>query len=354
MLAAMLNQFTRRRIWLVVLVTIVVMLLVCALAMTPLAESVINVLLVFSAIGIDVLGILFIFIATFFVILFLALIEGSHLALRFKVKLWRTLMILVLPNFVMIMLVVVAMFISWETLAIAFVLTYVVKLPFYYWALGKREKRLRQSLLAPVLINAVPFVIGMYLAMASSPTKVSAEELAAGRPEVLYFIDAKSRRIVQSDLTGKSLKTVGDVASNENERLHAALRNDKWYLYLGSESVCEIDASIPEALIGWNGEPDEFSPRCCGDVLQLPAAENSEWECYNRSHDGIDCINTVTGKKYSLSWLGVSDASQIGGDLLVFEGGKDKIYLLHIPSKRLALIARGYGPLVVEPKVTEF
>ena len=44
------------------------------------------------------------------------------------------------------------------------------------------------------------------------------------------------------------------------------------------------------------------------------------------------------------------DVSFVLRQFVVFQLGKDQICLLHMPTKRLALIARGRSPLVVEPK----
>ena len=92
-----------------------------------------------------------------------------------------------------------------------------------------------------------------------------------------------------------------------------------------------------------------------GEVPRLSTAESSVWQCETEGTE-ITCENRVTEKKYCLAmsssavYWNISNAVQLGGDLVVFQLGYDQICLLHIPTKRLALIARGRSPLVVEPK----
>jgi len=150
----MMNNLTRRFIWFVVLAAVVAMPLVCAFAMMSPSGSEVMMISIFLVAGLFLLFVLAIPIA---------LVEGLHLMWWFKVKWQRAALILALPNFVTLVLALAAWFASWMMFPIAFVLACAVEWPFYYWALGEREKRLRLSLLAPVLINVLPFAFAMCL-----------------------------------------------------------------------------------------------------------------------------------------------------------------------------------------------
>ena len=71
--------------------------------------------------------------------------------------------------------------------------------------------------------------------------------------------------------------------------------------------------------------------------------------------EGISGENKADGRKFRFSletpfacWP-VRNATQVEGDLVVFQLGRDQICLLDPATRRIALIARGQGPIVVEP-----
>jgi len=160
-------------------------------------------------------------------------------------------------------------------------------------------------------------------------------------------------------------------------RLYALQQEDgRWNLYIGWDCHArsgqerevlvleDFAASAPQETFMENSEGESRARNSWenyeGEVPRLAAAENSEWQCTMES--GIKCQNKVMNKEYHLAmrqekyyWAPwhICNAAQLGSDLVVFQLGKDQICLLHIPTKRLALIARGYGPLVVESKVGE-
>jgi hypothetical protein len=91
-----------------------------------------------------------------------------------------------------------------------------------------------------------------------------------------------------------------------------------------------------------------------GKVTSL--ASDSDWEFRTGfwAAEGIKGTNKKTGDKvhYALetpySMWNVRNATQIEGDMVVFQLGKSQICALHPESRRIALLARGKGPIVAK------
>jgi hypothetical protein len=117
--------------------------------------------------------------------------------------------------------------------------------------------------------------------------------------------------------------------------------------------LAPIDPLIAEG----HSERSEGTGFSFGPVPSI--ASDTDWE-YRTGFWAIEGISGENKKEnlrfyFSLetpieSWL-VQNATQIEGDYVVFQLGYDQICILHPQTKKIAMIARGKGPIVAKPKM---
>jgi hypothetical protein len=193
-------------------------------------------------------------------------------------------------------------------------------------------------------------------------------------PHMLYFISLDGDKVVRLDLSHADVpQFVSELASRHpNDRLFVRQRTESefdLFAYLeisaqGSGTESKILEDFAEnAPIDW-GISEGFSNKAegtWGNVGPVPhIGKDSDWKFRTGFWpiEGISGENDKTGKnvRFSLelpfaAWP-VRNATQIFGDYIVAQLGVDQICLLHLESRRIALIARGRGPIVAKPKIS--
>jgi hypothetical protein len=265
---------------------------------------------------------------------------------------------------------------------VAFVVTLLIEFPFFWFALGNREHHLRRALTATLAVNGISYVLlfGWYwmasgTSMLTQLEVVSADTMKLPEPYALYFLSTEGDQVIRMDPNDPDSKqTISKVtAHHRNDRLFVRPRKDSGFdlfVHLDSEVRGDAEESLlvesfsERAPVEWRiaeGQSEEAEGTWfnCGVVPSL--AEESDWEF----RTGFWPVEGISGEnekmrgrvRFSLetpfaAWP-TRNATHLNGDFLVFQLGDDQICLMHPESNKIALIARGKGPIVAKPKQAE-
>ncbi|MEM9478872.1 MAG: hypothetical protein AAGA58_04325 [Verrucomicrobiota bacterium] len=321
----------------------------------------------------------------------IGLIEGLLLGQIFKCSKWKSVLLLIAANYasawagaflignslaslpdltiqtiqIWLLIFIIAMF----------VVTLLVEFPFFWFALQSKNQSLRKAFVATPLIHGISYtlLLGWYLmasgtSMMSKLKVVSAAEMTHAESYALYFISREGNRILQMDLNEPdSTQEISEiVAHHRNDRLFVRARSGS-----GFDLFIHLHSTHPEpnkekliledfsdrAAVEWRiaeGKSEESVGTWISYGPVPSIASQTDWEFRTGfwASGGISGENTKTGARvqYSLelpfaAWA-VRNAIHLENDYLVAQLGDDQICLLHPDSGRIALVARGKGPIV--------
>jgi hypothetical protein len=98
-----------------------------------------------------------------------------------------------------------------------------------------------------------------------------------------------------------------------------------------------------------------------GQAPRLAEAKTSDWEFSSGfwAGEGIRATNESTGQHVRIAyetmfgqWY-MRNATHLPGDLVVFQMGRDQVCVWDVEARKVALLARGRGPVVIVPKTGE-
>lgn len=324
-------------------------------------------------------------------------IEGLLLGWLFKFSTWKTSLVLIVANYTSAWaggFLVAGYMASLPDITIhtirlwflvlvlvAFVVTLLIEFPFFWFLLRSRKHSLRSALIATPAINGITYALLVCFYCLSSETSmitqldaVSADELKLSEPYALYYLSIEGDQVYRMDIQNPGSKErISKVAADHrNDRLFVRPRSDSTfdlYVYLASENANDgIEALVMKSFsknapVDWRiAEEDSDEPEGSwfnfGPVPSL--ANESDWEFRTGfwAGEGISGENKKKGKTvhYSLEtpfarWE-TRNATHLAGDYLVFQLGDDQICLMHPESRKIALIARGKGPVVAKPTMS--
>ncbi len=327
----------------------------------------------------------------------IGLIEGLLLAWLFKCSKRKSILILIAANYVSawaggflvagylpsLVDITIQNMQSWflTFVVVAFVVTLLIEFAFFWFALGSREHRLRRTLTATLTVNGISYVLlfGWYwiasgTSMLTGLEVVSVDKMKLREPYALYYLSNGGDHVIRMDPTDPDSKqTIFKVtAHHRNDRLFARPRRDSGFdlfVHLDSEDrESETESKVLEdfseqAPVEWR-ILEEHSEKAEGSWFnfgQVPAiGTDSDWKFRTGFWpvEGISGENQKAGKSvhYSLelpfvAWS-VRNATHISGGYVVAQLGDDQICLMDLESGRIALIARGKGPIVAKPKMS--
>lgn len=269
----------------------------------------------------------------------------------------------------------------WIFVAAAFLFTLLLELPFFWLALRRAPNALKRSAKAALLINSLSYVLlfGWYwgasgTSMMTDLKVVPASELALPAEHELYYISASGTEVMRANLNGhraKKIRAVG--ASHSNDRLFTQASRSRagFDLFIRlhgqehdqdrSELILENfspHAPIDARSVNAPDKPVEGTWFNFGDVPRLMA--EGDWTYWTGFWpvEGIQGENKIQQSRFRFSmetpfaaWS-VRNATHLTGDVVVFQLGKDQICALHPQTKRIALLVRGKGPIVVRSATT--
>jgi len=260
---------------------------------------------------------------------------------------------------------------------VAYVVTLAIEYPFFWFVLRGQARPGVRAVKATVVVNAISYgALFAWYWLASGTSMMTqldvrpVAELSPPEKCALYFLTPDGGQIVRTDLRGQHRETVRTVAvGSSDDRLYARKEADgSFSLYLHRRA--EDDSKGREELIArgfarkvpvdWDTRvrPSDRVPGTWGNFGAVPSLTvGSAWE--DRVGfwpvEGIRGENKADGRKFRFSletpfaaWP-VRNATQVEGDMVVFQLGRNQICLLDPATRRIALIVRGQGPIVVEP-----
>lgn len=314
----------------------------------------------------------------------IGLVEGILLERLFKCGVRRSILILITANYLSAWVgygmasgglgklpeitIETVRFWSWTFFVIAFLVTLLIELPFVRWVMSPQTKSFWQVVKAAVIVNAISYALlfGWYwgasgTSMMTQLQVVPASSLVQGDEYGLFFISTDGDQILKADMNGGRQSKLSEVrALHRNDRLFARRNATEGYdllVYLdldgGNDEREALIASCFSSFAPLNDNPNG----ALSNYGQVPSlVPDSDWEFHTGfwAFDGIRGKNKRTGAKvhYALetpySMWNVRNATQIEGDMVVFQLGKSQICALHPESRRIALLARGKGPIVAK------
>lgn len=269
----------------------------------------------------------------------------------------------------------------WFFVAAAFLFTLLLELPFFWLALRRAPNALKRSAKAALFINSLSYVLlfGWYwgasgTSMMTDLKVVPASELALPPEHELYYISTAGTEIMRSDLNGQRAEKIrATEASHPNDRLFAQASRSRtgFDLFIRlhgqkhdqarSEPILENvspHAPIDARRVNAPDHPADGTWFNFGNVPKLTTTGDWEYRTGFWPVEGIQGENKIQQSRFRFSmetpfasWS-VRNATHLTGEVVVFQLGKDQICALHPQTKRIALLVRGKGPIVVRAAVT--
>ena len=237
--------------------------------------------------------------------------------------------------------------------------TLFVEFPFILGFFWKENNRMKKALKTTLIVNTVSYamIFPLYW-FASSATMVN--ELEVVSPEViglpegydLYYISEDGAEVVKCSLNENKKEVIYKTSKIDSNEFLVTVENEKnkFDLYINfREELAKKDVAVlaPEK---------KFHKSVFEKLVFNDLTPYSEWE-YHRgvySIEGIYGRNEKNGEsfRYSLdtpflSWY-PRNGTHVEKDLLIFQLGSDQIVALRHEKKQIALIARGFGPIVIK------
>jgi hypothetical protein len=261
----------------------------------------------------------------------------------------------------------------WAFVGLAFMVTLIIEFPLVRLALGRRPNGWRLAVRGTLIVNAIsyPLLFGWYwlasgTSLLTSVSVVRAAELGSAPEYVLYYLTMDGA-VMRSDLTGAGKERVA--------MLGTVARNDRLYVRQGAAGGFDLfavqisenrskqrtvpvlqnfaaNAAIDERMRKLEGQEADMSWYNFGAVAKLGVDSPWSMRVGFWAVEGISCRREDTGERFRFSletpfvqWR-VRNATQLKGDLVLFQLGDDQICLLDPFGKRIALVTRGQGPVV--------
>jgi len=293
----------------------------------------------------------------------------------------------------------------WTMVYVTFLLTMIIEFPFFLVALYGRKWLVPKTVTATLIVHCISYSLLFFFYSGeesmSMVTKLEVVPVSTFEMEEdydLYYISPDGRHVLRSDLRGNEKEIITTLDMNGIPlRLTACPRKTAEEM-LGRrkvQRVCwdsgfdlfvlmNINGAYKATLLMENFAPqsavyltnDGYTAQCNPDTRIEPFPfrifdDDKRWKFLSR-----DIFELMVGKakqgyypyttreyekdshqQYTMAtpftrWL-VQNGTHIAGDYGVFLLGKDQICILDPEKKRIALIARGFGPVVAKPPLEE-
>ena len=269
----------------------------------------------------------------------------------------------------------------WVMVVSTYLMTLVLEWPFVFFCFRKEPERLRKALRGNLLVNSLSYVLlfGWYW-LASGTTLytkmniVQPSAMTLPAQGVLYFISEAGDSVCSLNLKTHQTEKVSSLAVvNKDDRLFikpSVSDSNRWDIL-----ACVWDKSRTQAkavtvlsnltVIAAQSWRDEHSSGRTegtwfnfGEAPKLGAAENSDWKFRTGFWpiEGLHGQNTNAAEhiRFSLetpfvAWI-ARNATHLSGDYVVFQLGDNQICLLETKTRKICLLVKGRGPVVVLPK----
>jgi len=191
-------------------------------------------------------------------------------------------------------------------------------------------------------------------------------QITSPKSGIIYFISKARNETCTLDLGSHLIEKVcslGKVDSDDRLFLRpSAFNTNNWDVVEQSSKVLVRSNINAAAVQFWReqADPERISGTWFnfGKVPKLGSAVKSSWEFQTGFWpiEGLRGVNTNSQQRFRfsletpfVSWV-ARNATHLPGDLVIFQLGHDQICLLEAETKKIALLAKGQGPIVVIPK----
>ncbi len=255
-----------------------------------------------------------------------------------------------------------------------FVATIVLELPFVVAALWKNDRRIRRSLIGSLVAQTVSYGLLFAYYWNASATSILTQAniqrdlaFAADPSHSVLFVGATDRHLYEVKLDGSELRSIDELGrATEYARLFLRQSSDGESLDLcladrdANDRPAQVQTLVVRVAVNLPFESSSrFGDDCdswwaFGAALDLRSSDERSYEVETGFWpvEGIVVRPESAGTPLRLAletpfvaWY-ARCATALPGNQVVFQLN-DQIVLLDIESRKLGLIARGYGPLVI-------
>jgi hypothetical protein len=322
--------------------------------------------------------------------LFIGLFEGLLIAQIFSLSKGRTILIMIGANYfsawlgLLVLNPVIVNLLPvnletvqkwfWFMVVVAYLITLLIEWPFVLWCLRGKQKSMQKSINASILAQSSSYILlfGFYwLASGASifteMKVVPVSQISLPSEVTFYYISPDGSAIRRMSLAESSSQEVCKLkAQKPDKRLfikRSTIDPEKCEVLMGDErgnNEEEMETVIRnvafEAIPQDDSGNSEYS--WFADTLILGRAMTSDWRFYVGFWpiDGLQAKNKTAGKKIRLNyetpfgrWV-VRSCTHLPGDKAVFKFGYDQICVFDPETKKVALIAKGHGPVALIEK----
>ncbi len=260
----------------------------------------------------------------------------------------------------------------WAMVAFTFLMTLVLEWPFVFFCFRKEPNRFKRSLWGNLLVNSISYILLFsWYWMASGTTLytkmkiVQPSEMTFPKQGLVYFISETNGTICRLDLGSHRIENVCDLKRGDaDDRLFvkaSVLDTNTWDILDSSKKILVISNLQVTAIQSWRDTNDPKNVNGTwfnfGEVPKLGTDASNDWrfETGFWPIEGFHGNNSMTGETIFFSletpfvaWV-VRNATQLPDDFVVFQLGDNQICLFQPQSKKIALLTKGHGPVVVIP-----
>ncbi len=263
----------------------------------------------------------------------------------------------------------------WFMVVLTFLITLVLEWPLVFICFPNEQNRFKKSLWGNLLVNSLSYFLlfgwywlasgtGLYTKM----NVVRPSEITFPKNGIVYFI-SKMDGVCKFDFSSLQPEKIYPLKPDKDDRLlikASTLGATNWDIFDSSKKILVCSNLQVSATPYWRdtyaSDHIEGTWFNFGDAAKLGSAENSDWNFKTGFWpiEGFRGENVKTGEKIHFSletpfvaWI-VRNATQLPDNYVVFQLGDDQICLLEAATKKIALLTRGQGPVVVLPKENKF
>ena len=302
----------------------------------------------------------------------------------------------------------------WTMVCVTFVLTMIIEFPFFLAALYGRKWLVPKAVAATLFLHCISYSRLFFVTyggeesmnMVTELQVVPASAFEMKEDYDLYYISPDGKNVLRSDLAGNDKEVIAMLdMEGIPDRLCACPRKVTEEIQEGTDNkkhksvqrICWESGFDLYVLMNINGKYEtkllleHFSPHSAiklsdgeywevwdvktgGDFRKFRSFGDAEkWEFDSDSWGWLNVRGikqgyrpyTISPQRYEqgrharyeilpffVQWP-VRNGTHIAGDYAVFLLGKDQICILDPEKKRIALIARGFGPVVAKPPLEE-
>ncbi len=262
----------------------------------------------------------------------------------------------------------------WMLVVITYLLTLLLEWPLVALCFWRQEHWLKRSIKASLFLQTLSYLVlfGWYWGASGKSlyTRMNVVPLAEMKlpaDALLYFIGAQDGRISELDLDSQDLRVFGtSVSTSHSDRLlFRATGTNGVYAELCLRRDANRDDDVILEVIAqsfWatnvSAEPqDHFRQDLWfnfGWAAVLREATNSGWEFSTGywAQEGMEAYYHEQGAQLHFAWETpfsrwyIRSATHLPGDQVIFQLGDNQICILDAPTRRIARIVEGRGPVV--------